>query len=107
MNDTEFLKEIEKTFHLIETIIDTWNEKHDLIIEVNRDANVLEVEFETRKKIILNAQTPMIQLWMASELGAFHFKYENQHWIDSRGQGLFIDIFVDHSSKLSKILFDI
>ncbi len=107
MNDTEFLQEIDKTFHFIESTIDIWNEQHDLIIEIMRDANVLEIEFETEKKIILNAQTPMLQLWMASELGAFHFNYVNNKWVDSRGNGLFREIFLDHSCKLSKILFKI
>jgi CyaY protein len=107
MNETEFLQQIDNTFHYIESIVDAWNEKHDLIIEVTRDANVTEIEFETEKKIILNAQTPMLQLWMASELGAFHFKFENRVWIDSRGNGIFTDIFLDHSCKLSKISFEI
>jgi CyaY protein len=107
MNDTEFLQEIDKTFHFIESLIDVWNEKHELIIEITRDANVLEVEFETKKKIIINAQTPMSQLWMASELGAFHFNFENNEWIDSRGHGKFKEIFLDHSCKLSKVLFEV
>lgn len=107
MNDTEFLQEFDKTLHFIESVVDDWNEKHDLVIEVMRDANVLEIEFETSKKIIINAQTPMSQLWMASELGAFHFKFEGNKWIDSRGNGDFQEIFLDHSCKLSKILFNI
>ena len=107
MNNKEFLDEIDKTFHFVETIIDNWNEKHDLIIEVFRDANVLEVEFETEKKIILNAQTPMLQLWMASELGAYHFKNENNIWVDSRGSGNFKDVLLKHSCELSKISFEI
>ena len=50
MNDTQFLHEIDKTFHYVETLIDAWNEQHDLAIELTRDANVLEVEFENEKK---------------------------------------------------------
>ncbi len=107
MNDTEFLREIDKTFHYVESLIDVWNEKHDLIIELTRDANVLEVEFETEKKIIINAQTPMLQLWMASELGAYHFNLDNDLWVDSRGHGGFNEIFLEHACKLSRISFKI
>jgi|TARA_B100001094_G_C18048807_1_gene728907 CyaY protein len=103
MNDTEFLREIDKTFHYVESLVDLWNEQHDLIIELTRDANVLEVEFETEKKIIINAQTPMLQLWMASELGAFHFNLEQHSWVDSRGHGDFNKIFFEHACKLSEI----
>ena len=107
MNDTQFLHEIDKTFHYVETLIDARNEQHDFAIELKRDANVLEVEFENEKKIIINAQTPMLQLWMASELGAFHFNLENNLWNDSRGHGSFNEIFLDHSCRLSKISFEV
>ena len=107
MNDTEFLLEIDKTFHYVETLVDVWNEQHDLIIELTRDANVIEVEFETEKKIIINAQTPMLQLWMASELGAYHFNFENDLWVDSRGHGGFTEIFLEHARKLSEISFKV
>ncbi len=105
MDENSFLKEIESTFYYIENMVDSWNDKFDMVIEINRDGYVLEIEFETRKKIILNAQTPMLQLWLASELGAYHFKLENSEWIDSRGNGFFKEIFIEHACKLSETKF--
>mgnify|MGYP001168274698 CR=1 FL=1 len=107
MQETLFLQKIQDSFTFIESIIDNWNERHDLVIDINKESNVLEIEFENTKEIILNAQTPMRQLWMASELGAYHFKFsdERKKWIDTRGNGEFIELFLKHSKELSKIDF--
>ena len=37
---------ISKTFSSIEHCIDQWNIKHDLVIDINTEANVFEIEFE-------------------------------------------------------------
>ena len=107
MQETLFLQKIQESFTFVESTIDNWNLKHDLVIDINKESNVLEIEFENSKEIILNAQTPMRQLWMASELGAYHFKYseENKKWVDTRGNGDIKFLFLMHSKELSKIDF--
>ena len=107
MSETLFLERVQKTFFMLENSIDQWNIKHDLVIDINKDANVFEVEFENTKKIILNSQAPMLQLWMASELGAYHFSFDDEKgtWEDTRGSGSFLVIFEDASKKLTGINF--
>ena len=107
MTETLFLQKIQESFAFIESTIDKWNVSHDLVIDINKESNVLEIEFENTKQIILNAQTPMRQLWMASELGAYHFKFieASNEWVDTRGNGEFIELFLKHSKKLSEINF--
>ena len=51
MSETLFLERVQKTFFMLENSIDQWNIKHDLVIDINKDANVFEVEFENTKKI--------------------------------------------------------
>ena len=107
MDDKQFFIVIRKTFAALEHCIDQWNIKHDLVIDINTEANVFEIEFENLKKIILNSQPPMHELWMASELGAYHFSYdlEKNVWEDTRGNGSFEDIFFRDSIRLSGIDF--
>ena len=107
MDDKQFFIIIRKTFSALEHCIDQWNIKHDLVIDINTEANVFEIEFENLKKIILNSQPPMHELWMASELGAYHFSYdlERNIWQDTRGNGPFEDIFFRDSVRLSGVDF--
>ena len=107
MDDKQFFIIIRKTFSALEHCIDQWNIKHDLVIDINTEANVFEIEFENLKKIILNSQPPMHELWMASELGAYHFSYDQEKniWQDTRGNGTFEDIFFRDSVRLSGIDF--
>ena len=107
MDDTQFYKKIRATFGAIENRIDQWNIKHDLVIDINTESNVFEIEFENSKKIILNSQPPMHELWMASELGAYHFSFNFSAncWEDTRGAGSFETIFINDSIKLSGINF--
>ncbi|OUV03457.1 MAG: iron donor protein CyaY [Betaproteobacteria bacterium TMED82] len=107
MEETLFLEKIQNTFTRIEAIVDKWNIDYDLVIEINKEANVLEIEFENQKKIILNAQTPMRQLWMASELGAYHFSFDEKGWKNTRGSGFFKDIFLRDAVILSEIKFSL
>ena len=56
MDDKQFFIIIRKTFSALEHCIDQWNIKHDLVIDINTEANVFEIEFENLKKIILKVR---------------------------------------------------
>ena len=109
MDEKQFFQKIQATFSAIENRIDQWNIKHDLVIDINTEANVFEIEFENEKKIILNSQPPMHELWMASELGAYHFSYDlvKNSWQDTRGNGTFEEIFLQDAIQLSGVNFAI
>jgi len=46
MTETEYLEKIEAAFLWIESQIDTWNGRHDLVLEFGRHGPEVEVEFE-------------------------------------------------------------
>ena len=52
MEETLFLEKIQNTFTRIEAIVDKWNIDYDLVIEINKEANVLEIEFENQIQTI-------------------------------------------------------
>lgn len=84
MTETEFLDHIAAIWNEIETRADAWAEAHDADIEVIRNGPVLELEFASGKKIVINAQAPMQQVWLASPRGAFHFQRTASGWSDTR-----------------------
>jgi CyaY protein len=86
MSETQFLRMVEATLAQVETAI----ESARIAAECSQSALILTIEFDDGAKIILNAQTPMRQLWMASRGGALHFAQEDGQWKDTRtGQEFF------------------
>ena len=66
---------------MLENSIDQWNIKHDLVIDINKDANVFEVEFENTRAF----------KWLKRNAAKYHFRlsfdknhksvdYEPWHW---------------------------
>ncbi|MRD56503.1 iron donor protein CyaY [Betaproteobacteria bacterium LSUCC0115] len=103
MTETEYLEKIESAFAWIEAQVDGWNQSYDMVIETGRHGPVLETEFESGQKIITNAQAPTQQLWMASQYGAHHFVLTTEGWLDTRGAGLFEQVFASHASRLASV----
>jgi CyaY protein len=91
MTESEFLEQAERTLHRVETELERIADSTDLDIECSRSGNVLEIEFiDNGAKIIVNSQAPMQQLWIAARSGGYHFRQENDRWIDTRnGQEFF------------------
>ncbi len=106
MNETDYFQKIEAAFLWLEDAVDRWNTEYDLSIECQRNGPVLEVELESGQKIIVNAQAPTQQLWLASSRGAHHFVWRDSRWEDTRGQGLFEPILLAHASALSGLDLD-
>ncbi len=84
MTETEFLDRVAKIWRQIESQVDDWVEQADVDIESLRQGPVIELEFESGRKIVVNAQTPMQQVWLASPRGAFHFQWNDTAWVDTR-----------------------
>jgi len=103
MTETEYLEKIDQAFVWIESRVDAWNADHDLAIETGRHGPVLETEFESGQQIIVNAQAPTQQLWLASIEGAHHFVCKDGQWMDTRGHGAFEDVFVRHARLLASL----
>jgi CyaY protein len=92
MTETEFNRQVDAVLLKIESAIDAT--ESDLDYETV--GGILEIECEDGSKIIINRQTPNREIWVAAKSGGFHFKQENNRWIDTR-----------HANELSKALTDI
>ena len=45
-------------------------------IDYDTISDILTLEFDNGSKIIINKQTPLSQLWVATKGGGFHFDYD-------------------------------
>ncbi|MFM8630895.1 MAG: iron donor protein CyaY [Betaproteobacteria bacterium] len=98
MTETEFLDQAVKVWDAIERRADAWSQDDDTEIESGRHGPVLELEFPSGRKLVLNLQTPMQQIWLASPRGAFHFGWQEGAWIDTRSGSDFWKVFMEQAS---------
>jgi len=85
MTESEFMVLAEVTLQEIEQVIEDAAAEADADVECTRSGSVLEIEFvDNGSKIIVNSQTPMREIWVAAKSGGFHFKRQENQWIDTR-----------------------
>ncbi|SPE21592.1 Protein CyaY [Burkholderiales bacterium] len=87
MTESQFLRNVELTLGQIESAIDDAR----IAAECSVSAFVLTIEFDDGARIVVNAQTPMRQLWLASRSGGIHFGFDGTRWCDLRsGEEFFV-----------------
>ena len=91
MGESEFLAQAEATLNAIESKLDDLNDEDMIDVECSRSGNVLEIEFiDNGSKIIVNSQAAMLELWVASRSGGYHYKQKDGQWLNTRdGSELF------------------
>lgn len=81
MNTVEFHQLVEKTWLKVEEQL----EEQDCDVDCEIHGSVMTIFFQDDSQIVINKQEAMLELWLASKLGGFHFKYQNNDWIDRDG----------------------
>ena len=91
MSEKEFLDLAETTLNQIEAAMDRLNDEDVIDVECKRSGNVLEIEFiDNGSKIIINSQAPMKEMWVAAKAGGYHYRRQDDAWINTRdGSELF------------------
>jgi len=86
MDDPQFDQQAAAVFARIETAVD--NAEAD--IECNLNEGVMELEFESGSKIIINRHAPNKEIWVAAKSGGFHYAWKDGGWHNTRdGSELF------------------
>ena len=52
---------------------------------VNAKAPCSRLRLVNRSQIVINKQEPLLELWLASHNGGFHFAYKNERWVSNDG----------------------
>lgn len=84
LTDTEFDQLSHRLISRIEAIFDDWLENDVVDVDTQRTGGVLEIEFEDKSKIVINTQKPLHEIWLASKLSGRHFRFDGQHWVDTK-----------------------
>ena len=83
LDEPRFLAAVDQVFAAIEAALDAAGPGLDL--DCARHGPVLEITFEDHSRVILNAQAPLHEIWLASRAGGRHFRFvEDGSWRDTR-----------------------
>lgn len=81
MNIIEFHQAVEHVWDKIEATL----EAQDCDVDCETQGAVFTMTFEDGSQIVINKQEAMLELWLASRLGGFHFAFRDGDWVSSEG----------------------
>ena len=85
MTESEFDARVSGILDAIEAQSDDWFDRLDVDVDSKREANVLSLLFDNRTPVVINSQAPMQEIWVAAPSGGFHYRFDGQKWVDTRG----------------------
>ena len=68
----------------IESQADDWAASLDVDVETSRSGNVLTMVFEDNTHVVVNSRPPCRSCG-SRRSGGFHYRFDGQHWNDTRG----------------------
>jgi CyaY protein len=89
MTDLEYMDQAERLLAQVETSCDRINDETDADIDNQRVGGMVTLTFRNHSQIVINLQKPLHEVWLAARCGGFHYKFDGQCWMDTKGQGEF------------------
>ena len=85
LTDAQYHDAIQAVLSRIETTVDRWLESDVADIDAARSGGMLTLTLVNRSQLIVNAQPPLQELWLAAKRGGFHFRHaDDGRWLDTR-----------------------
>ena len=89
MTDLEYMDRAESVLKAIEAACDRINDETDADVDNQRVGGMITLAFRNGSQIVINLQKPLHEIWMAARSGGFHYKFDGQCWMDTKGAGEF------------------
>ena len=85
MVEQSFTRHAAQTLDRLEADIEKGAEEAGADLELSRQDNVIDIEFENGSKVVINSHQAAGEIWVAARAGGFHFKPGPEgNWIDGR-----------------------
>lgn len=84
MSDADYVRESSALLARIEATCDRWLDEDVIDIDTHRTGGLLELIFPDKSKIVVNTQPPLHEMWVAARAGGYHYRWDGQHWRDTR-----------------------
>lgn len=98
MTDLEYMDQAERLLAQVEALCDRINDETDADIDNQRVGGMVTLTFANRSQIVINLQKPLQEVWLAARAGGFHYKFDGQSWMDTKGRGEFWSSLSQHAS---------
>jgi CyaY protein len=89
MTDTEYMDRADALLKAVESNCDRINDAFDADLDNQRVGGMVTITFANGSQIVINQQKPLHEIWLAARSGGFHFRWTDDHWQDTKGQGEF------------------
>jgi CyaY protein len=89
MTDQDYMDRAEAALQAIELSCDRINDESDADIDNQRVGGMITLVFRNGSQIVINLQKPLHEIWMAARSGGYHYKFDGQRWMDTKGSGEF------------------
>ncbi len=109
MTESQFLELVDVCLTRVEDAFEASAIDHDC----SRTGKVLTIDLEGLGQVVINAQAAVQELWMASKLGAYHFKWtpvalmsdrelgQEGRWMDTRSALSFSQVLARDVQQLA------
>lgn len=106
LTDAQYDQAIGDTLARIESTVDRWLEDDVVDMDAARSGGMLTLSLPNRSQLIVNAQPPLQEIWLAAKRGGFHFKRSvGGAWVDTRtGEEFFALLSACASEQANKEL---
>lgn len=99
MTDTEYMDRAEAVLRSIERHCDRINDEGKADIDNQRVGGMITLVFDNQSQIVINLQKPLHEIWLAARAGGFHYQFDGEQWLDTKGQGEFFTSLSQYASE--------
>jgi len=99
MTDPEFMDRAEKLLKAVEASCDRINDENRADIDNQRVGGMITLVFSNQSQIVINLQKPLHEVWLAAKSGGYHYKFDKEQWLDTKGQGEFFASLSHYASE--------
>ncbi|MCH8179409.1 MAG: iron donor protein CyaY [Proteobacteria bacterium] len=104
LSDAQYHEAVQAALARIERTIDGWLEGDVIDIDAARTGGMLTLSLPDRSQLIVNAQPPLQELWLAARRGGFHFKMDaGGAWRDTRTAQEFFELLSACASEQGRV----
>ena len=99
MTDPEYMDRAEALLRRVEACCDRINDDTDADVDSQRVGGMVTLTFRNGSQIIINLQKPLHEVWMAAKAGGFHYRFDGERWMDTKGHGEFFENLTRHAGE--------
>jgi CyaY protein len=104
LSDAQYDAAIQAVLQRVESAVDQWLQDDVIDIDAARSGGMLTLALPDRSQLIVNAQPPLQELWLAARRGGFHFKLaESGQWLDTRSGEEFFSLLSACASEQGRV----